>query len=164
MHRFFPYNRNNGIACIIVMAISSSPARGDVLPGADMNDTGPSTGKLSSPTLESTSDGSTPRQHVKHLRAHKKVGVDTSTDSNPASEKTNKPQSAETKAVPVEAGKKLSEGNLSSPALAKAKAKRQMITARPRQVELSKAPTNPQTGSQNAGQRDFFSDIFGGDD
>lgn len=164
MRKFFNDNRDIVISCVIATAIGSSPALGDALPGADMKDAAISTNNLPSSAMESTSAGATARQHVKHLRAHKKVGVDTLSDSNLSSEKLNNSQSAETHAVQANAVKKLSGGNMEAPAVTKVATKRRAMTAKVRKTEATKASTEQQTGPQLSRQRDFFSDIFGGDD
>lgn len=151
-------------ACISLAGVESSPAQSDELPGDVMR--GDWAAKAVDPaTAATTSDVAPPRQHVRHLRAHKKSSADTPTDLTRPPDKPENAQNPDAKRTSVAAGGKVEADGAAPPNGAKVIAKpRNVKNLRPRQEVSGKARPVPSAGARPVRQRDFFSDIFGGDE
>jgi hypothetical protein len=151
-------------ACVLAAAIGSTPARSDALPDKTMNDAAASKNNAALPISGTASADAPPRQHVKHLRAHKKMSVDPSTASTQSPDKPQNAQSSGTKAEPAVADKKVAAEGAASSAATQAVARTRIKTVRPRRDTAAKTQPRSSAGSRTVRQRDFFSDLFGGDD
>ena len=151
-------------ACVLAAAIGSTPVRGDALPDMTMNDAAASQNNETLPLSGASSADTPPRQHVKHLRAHKKMSVDPSTASTQSPDKPQSAQSSGTNAAPADAGKKVAAEGAASSAATQAVARTRIKIVRPRRDTATKTPPRSSPGSRTVQQRDFFSDLFGGDD
>lgn len=107
----------------------------------------------------------TQRQHVKHLRAHKKLSLDAPSDLTQPTDKPEKAQSSGAKRVSDDAGVKVDADGATAPNTTKAIVKpRSAKIIRARREVNEKARPVPNTGARTVQQGDFFSEIFGRDD
>lgn len=152
-------------ACIALAGVESSPAQSDELPGDMLRGDAAAAKTVDPATSGTTSDDSPPRQHVRHLRAHKKLSADTPTDLTRPPDKPENAQNQDAKRASVAAGEKVDTDGAAPPKAAKLIAKpRNVKNVRPRQEVSEKARPVPSAGARPVRQRDFFSDIFGGDE
>ncbi len=151
-------------AWVLAATIGLSPAHGDALPEKTTND---DTASKNSATLSisgSTSAETPPRQHVKHLRAHKKISVDSTSASTQPPDKSQNAQLPGMNAAPSDAGNKLAPEGAASSAATQAVARPRIKIARPHRETVIKTRPRSSDVSRTSRQSDFFSDIFGGDD
>lgn len=165
MLKFFLNFFVTSATCLALAALDSSAARSDELPDADSR----SDATLRNIPLRSTSEDLptdvTQRQHVRHLRAHKKFSIDTPSDLTQPTDKSENAQNPDAKRAYVAAGAKVDADGATAPNAAKTVAKQRSVKiVRSRKGVNEKAEPVPSTGARSVQQRDFFSDIFGRDD
>ena len=105
-------------------------------------------------------DAAPPRQHVKHLRAHKKIDAFAPDDSAQKPDSKNPPQNA----LSASAGKNPASENGADGQTAKAGAKQRVKIARPRIEKTVRERAAASSTEPRARSHDFISDIFGGDE
>lgn len=107
MLKFFLNFFVTAATCLALAALDSSAARSDELPDADSR----SDATLRNIPLRSTSEDLptdvTQRQHVRHLRAHKKFSIDTPSDLTQPTDKSENAQNPDAKRAYVAAGAKV---------------------------------------------------------
>jgi hypothetical protein len=152
-------------ACIALAGVESSPAQSDELPGDVMRGDAAAAKTVDPATSGITSDDTPPRQHVKHLRAHKKLSLDAPTDLTQPTDKPENAQNPDAKRASVAAGVKVDADGATAPNATKFIAKpRKVKNVRPRQEVSEKARPVPSADARPVRHRDFFSDIFGSDE
>lgn len=151
-------------ASILLAATGASPASADALPGAEMSD--PAVSKTAVPlsTSESASPDTVVRQHVKHLRAHKKTSSDASSDQGQMSAGDENLQSSGSNPLKADDGKKSAAAVASSSANAQAVVKPRPKISRPRTIVTPARSPGPRAVPRVVRERDFFSDMFAGDE
>ena len=155
--------RVSAAACILTATIVASPASADALPGPETNDPNASNGAAPPPSSGSASTDAISRQHVRHLKAHRKPAVDALTDSGQSSDKAEGAQSSRINSEKADAGQKSGLGSAGTFARAKPVAKPRTKISRPQNRTIPATPGS-RTGSRVVRDRDFLSDIFGGVD
>lgn len=105
-------------------------------------------------------DAAPPRQHVKHLRAHKKIDADAPDDIAQKPDGKNMAQNAAT----ANAGKNLAPENSGDGQTAKAGVKQRVKIARPRMEKTVKQQAASTANTPLPRSHDFISDIFGSDE
>lgn len=149
--------------CLAAAGLGTSSARCDELPGEALRDGAGATKIVDPSTSETTTADNPPRQHVRHLRAHKKIVSDTPSGPALATDGlANSPVSG-TKPMQADANEKVAGGSVASSLAPKAGAKPRMKITRPRKESLEKTAPSENGVSRPKQQRDFFSDIFGSD-
>ena len=150
-------------ACTLTVMIGASTAKADALPDSETN-VPPASNSAASPSSSvSASTEAVSRQHVRHLKAHKKPVVDALTDSSQNSNKAEVTQSSRSNPEKADAGQKASVDNPGSFAKAKPAVKPSKKISRPQNRTIPATPGS-RTGSRVLRDRDFLSDIFGGDE
>lgn len=139
------------------MIISSTAIGGEVANHDSTSNLAPA--KIAEAAIPASPAADTaPRQHVKHLRAHKKFDAFAPDD---AAQTAQKPDAGKTSASSASAQKNLSAEN---GAAARPTAKPRVKIARQRMEKTIKEQTGASENMQRPRQRDFISDIFGGDE
>lgn len=150
--------------CLAVTAAGTSPALSDALAGEPPHDASASMKNIDFPASGPASSDATPRQHVKHLRAHKKNLANTTTDPAQTPSKSDTPQLYGVNSKHDDATAKVAVKTATPSATVKTVARKQNKIARPRAETARKATNAARAAFRPAPQRDFFSDIFGGDE
>ncbi len=150
-------------ACILTVTVGASPVNADALPDAETNVPAASNSAASPSSSGAASTAAVSRQHVRHLKAHKKPAVDALTDTSQDSDKAEVTQSSRGNPEKADAGQKASVDNPGSFARAKPAVKPSKKISRPQNRTIPATPGS-RTGTRVVRDRDFLSDIFGGDE
>lgn len=164
MRKFFDKLEFIAAICLVAVSIGSSPAHGDALPGEEARDASLSAKNAAPPTTSDAGGSMTPRRHVKHLRAHKKFDAEATGDPTQPTDITDRAQNTFKNAA-RSGGNEKAAANGTSPLVAtKVVARPRAKIALPRKNDAKKAQPDQTLGHKSFRQRDFITDIFGGDD
>ena len=120
--------------------------------------------KIAEATMSApTTDEQAPRQHVKHLRAHKKFDADVPDDVAQPAQKSDAGKTS-TQNAASGAAKNLSADNNSNGSAARPASKPRVKIVRQHVEKTSRERSAASVNIQRPRQHDFISDIFGGDD
>jgi hypothetical protein len=164
MCKLFVDFRAAAALCLFLAATGASPGRADALPSEEIRDP---TGSKSAPPLPTSSSASPDvemRQHVKHLRAHKKSVVDETTDTSRLSDKAESAQTSRANPEQTDSGQKADAGGAVASTTARPVAKPRGKISRSRTRSVVTVQRVSGENSRIIRERDFFSDIFGGDE
>jgi len=150
--------------CLAAAGLGTSSARCDELPGEALRDGAGATKIVDPSTSETTTADNPPRQHVRHLRAHKKVVSDTPSGPALATDGlANSPVSG-TKPMQPNANKKVAAGSVASSLAPKAGSKPRMKITRPHEQKSKILDPVTNVSRRPVQQRDFLSDFFGNEE
>lgn len=164
MSRFWKDFRATALACLLCAAIGAHAARADALPMEDLKDPTASSSADPLARMRPGSSEDAVRQHVKHLRAHKKSMIDAAAGSNQLPDKADNAQSSSATAAPADSGQKIVVGGAPSSATEKSPAKSPAKISRARKKNVVTTRSGSGGAARVVREKDFFSDLFGSDD
>jgi hypothetical protein len=160
MRKFLIDFKMTPLALLFPMIIGATSAIGGEI--VDQDKLAPA--KIAEATMPaSATDEQAPRQHVKHLRAHKKFDADFSDDVAQPAQKTDAGKTSAQNAASG-AAKNLSADNNSNGSAVRPAPKPRVKIVRQHVEKTSRERSHVSDNVQRPRQHDFISDIFGGDD